>query len=299
MRQYRYFVAVAEELSFTRAAQRLSMAQPPLSQQIAKMERDLGVRLFDRDHRRVALTAAGEALLAECYALLEQEKRAREAVASVADVKSGRLRIAAMPSLLLGLLPAVLKDFGRRLPDVEIHVEELDDADQLERLAQQRIDVGLGRLSRPVDGFTVTDLGSEAVLAALPKDHPLAERRLVRLADLASDGFIMFRRSQAPDVYDAYIRACIAAGFQMRIADDRAVGDHSILGLVACGQGVALVPMTTSHVRVLGVTYRPLEPLPEATVHLSLCWRTRAVPRFAGEFASAVRRQVQALHQSK
>jgi DNA-binding transcriptional LysR family regulator len=109
----------------------------------------------------------------------------------------------------------------------------------------------------------------------------------------------MFRRSQAPGVYDAYLRACLAAGFQMRIADDRVVGDHSILGLVACGRGVALVPATTSHVRIQGVVYRPLASPDQASVHLSLCWRARAVPRFALEFTRAVRQQMRVLRASE
>ncbi|MFZ4486288.1 MAG: LysR family transcriptional regulator [Candidatus Nanopelagicales bacterium] len=292
LRQYRYFVAVAEELSFTKAAHRLSMAQPPLSQQIAKMERELGVRLFNRDHRHVTLTDAGEALLTECYALLEQEKRAREVVAAAGGLRGGRLRVGAMPSLLVGLLPGALALFRTEFPNVDVVAEELDDADQLERLSQQRLDLGLGRLQGTLEGFEITEFGSEPLVLAMPRDHRFADRRAVALRDFADDAFVMFRRSQAPHVYDTYLGACLRAGFQMRVSDESAVGDHSMLGLVACRRGIALVPLTTAQVRVPGVVFRRLSSPANACLPISLTWRRRAVPRFASAFARCLKSQL-------
>lgn len=291
LRQYRYFVAVAEELSFTRAAQRLCMAQPPLSQQIAKMERELGVRLFHRDHRTVSLTPAGEALLGECYQLLEQERRTRESIGLASSAPYGRLRVAAMPSLFLGLLPAALRDIRSQYPDLEIRVEELDDADQLDRLARHQLDIGLGRQRGQTAGFTVTDLGQEPLLVALPATHRLARRRAaVALAELASEDFVMFRRSQAPSVHDTYLEACASAGFRMKVVEDDAVGEHSILGLVACGQGVALVPATTAQIRLPDVVFRRVVKADKAKVPVTLTWRERVVPPLAAEFTAALRR---------
>lgn len=292
LRQYRYFVAVAEELSFTKAAKRLSMAQPPLSQQIAKMEGELGVRLFTRDHRSVALTESGVALLAECYALLEQEKRARDVVAEISGLSGGRLRVGAMPSLLVGLLPGALDILRSRLPDIDVVAEELDDADQVERLAQQRLDIGLGRLRGPLDGFEITEFGTEPIVVALPREHRLAHRRAVSLRDCAEESFVMFRRSQAPQVYDTYLAACMSAGFAMNVAEESSVGDHSMLGLVACRRGIALVPLTTAQVRVPGVVYRRLSGATDVRLPISLIWRRRAVPRFAAAFAGALKAQL-------
>lgn len=292
LRQYRYFVAVAEELSFTKAAQRLSMAQPPLSQQIAKMERELGVRLFNRDHRNVTLTETGSALLAECYALFEQEKRARDVVAEISGLSGGQLRVGAMPSLLVGLLPGALSLFRAKHPDVEVIAEELDDADQLERLAQQRLDVGLGRMRGPLEGFEITEFGTEPIVLALPRDHRFVDRRVVSLRDCSDEPFIMFRRSQAPHVYDTYLAACMKAGFAMNVIDESSVGDHSMLGLVACRRGIALVPLTTAQVRVPGVAYRKLSGATDVRLPISLMWRKRAVPRFAPDFAAALKAQL-------
>lgn len=292
LRQYRYFVAVAEELSFTKAARRLSMAQPPLSQQIAKMERELGVRLFNRDHRNVTLTEPGTALLTECYALFEQEKRARDVVAEVSGQSGGHLRVGAMPSLLVGLLPGALGIFRTKFPDVDVVSEELDDADQLERLAQQRLDIGLGRLRGPLEGFEITELGTEPIALALPRDHRFADRRAVSLRDCAEESFVMFRRAQAPQVYDTYLTACMSAGFAMSVAEESSVGDHSMLGLVACRRGIALVPLTTAQVRVPGVVYRRLSGATDARLPISLIWRKRAAPRFAAAFARALKAQL-------
>lgn len=287
LRHYRYFVAVAEESSFTRAAARLRMAQPPLSQQIGQVEHELGVRLFIRHPRGVELTSAGRLLLAESYVLLQQDARARELTRRASGPGHGPLRVASMPSIFTGLLPGAVRRIRSALPDLDLQVLELDAPDQLLALRQPSVDVGLGRVVHPPRGFEATSVGSEPVVVALPADHRLAETAApVDLAALAGETFVMFPRQLSSETYDAIIAACHAVGFSPR-GEEEAVGDHRILGMVACQRGVALLPMSTTRVRVAGVSYRGLIDDP-ATVALTALWRMRAEPPFLAELCAAI-----------
>jgi len=255
LRHLEQFVAVAEELSFTRAAARLRMAQPPLSQAIAKLERRLGVRLFDRHSQQVSLTAAGHVLLAEARTIL---RRAEEAARIVARVEGAwPLRIGCIPSALSGVLPDVIPAFRAAHPGVVPLIYEMEEREQLNALRRHDIDIGVCRLDTDPRDLAVTRLPDERLICALPDTHPMARRRRIHLADLSDEDFANFPRVNAPVANDAVISACAAAGFTPRIVHEVA-GDQSLLSLVACGLAVALVPSATAGMRMRRVAFRSL-----------------------------------------
>lgn len=255
LRSLEQFVAVAEELSFTRAAARLQMAQPPLSQSIAKLERRLGVRLFERGSRQVSLTTAGDVLLSEARVVL---RRADEA-ARIVGRTEGKwpLRIGSIPSALSGVLPAVIPAFRARHTDVLPLIYEMEERDQLDALRRRDLDIGVCRLNFHPPDLSVTRLPDERLICALHESHPLAGRRRVRLAELRDEDFVNFPRANAPVANDAVISACAASGFTPRIVHEVA-GDQALLSLVACDLAVALVPSATAGMQMAHVVFRPL-----------------------------------------
>jgi DNA-binding transcriptional LysR family regulator len=286
LRQLTYFVAVADELNFTRAAARLRMAQPPLSQAIAKLERQLGVALFDRSSRQVALTAAGRVLLAEARDLIDRTGEIDRLVAAARDGQVWPLRVACVPSALSGVLPAVLPGFRAAHPRIRPIVRELEQQPQLEALRRGIVDVGLCRLTSAPDGLAVHRLPDDRLECALPTGHPLAGTGPVHLAELAGEDFVAFPRAAAPIAYDALTAACAAAGFSPRIAYE-VDNDQALLSIVACGLAVSLVPTPTTVLRLRGVVYRPL--------HERYAVTPMAVARAAGEPPEAVRAFVAAV----
>jgi DNA-binding transcriptional LysR family regulator len=199
LRQLRYFVAVAEELHFTRAAARLGIAQPPLSQQVRRLEHDLGVQLFDRTHRHVQLTEAGRAFLTEAKHTLIQADRAVDAARRARKPQAGRLVIGAQATAEVSVFPRLLPRFLRRYPNVDVMLQTpLTPQEQVVMLKQHQIDVGFLRLPVRDAALIVFPLLHEPLLAVLPRRHPLARRRSVSLQELAASTFVMFRRSNAP-----------------------------------------------------------------------------------------------------
>lgn len=255
LRHLEQFVAVAEELSFTRAAARLRMAQPPLSQSIAKLERRLGVRLFERGSRQVSLTTAGHVLLAEARVVL---RRADEAARIVSRTEGmWPLRVGSIPSALSGVLPDVIPGFRAAQANVLPLIYEMEERDQLDALRHRDLDIGVCRLNFNPRDLAVTRLPDERLICALPETHPLAGRRRVRLAELRDEDFVNFPRANAPVANDAVISACAASGFTPRIVHEVA-NDQALLSLVACGLAVALVPSATAGMRMNHVTFRRL-----------------------------------------
>jgi DNA-binding transcriptional LysR family regulator len=196
LRQLRYFVAVADELHFTRAAARLGIAQPPLSQQVRRLERDLGAQLFERTNRRVQLTDVGRALLIEAKLTLAQADRAIEVAKGMRKPQPGRLVIGAQVTAEVSVLPRLLPRFLKRFPDVNVLLQSpLNPREQVAMLRGGQIDVGFPRLPIHDSALVVLPILYEALVAALPSRHPLARRRYVTLQELASSTFVMFRRS--------------------------------------------------------------------------------------------------------
>jgi DNA-binding transcriptional LysR family regulator len=254
LRQLRYFVAVAEELHFRRAAARLHVSQPPLSQQIQRLENELGCRLLARTRRRVQLTPAGEAFLRDARAMLAELDAAVNTARRIDAGQTGRLRVNFVGSALLSIVPGAVQRFRAAHPSVEIELRERPTVEQLRAVAAGVVDVGLVR--PPVD--SLGELHAETVLrertvAALPTDHPLARLRRVPVARLANEPLVLFPRAQAPGYHDLLVATIPGGGEVVQYAPEM----QTIIGLVAAGIGVALAPESVERLGLHGVTYRP------------------------------------------
>ncbi len=262
LRHLRYAVALADELHFARAAARLHIAQPPLSQQIKALEEELGVRLFDRTSRRVGLTDAGAAFIAEARRTLASAEHAIEAARRAARAETGRLAIGYVSSASYELLPAVLRAFRRRAPDVLLVLEEMNSSEQSRGVLAGTLDLGFVRRPPPTDRrLAGTVVWREPIVVAVPRDHPLAAPRAIRLRQLAVEPFVIFPARPRPSWADVALDLCRGAGFEPRVVQE-AVEMVSALSLVAAGIGVALVPGAVRAVRRPGVVFRPLTPAP-------------------------------------
>lgn len=258
LRHIRYFVAVAEECHFGRAAERLHIAQPPLSQQIRKLESDLGVLLLTRSTRKVELTPAGERYLERARAILAAVDDAAEEATRVAAGELGRLAIGFTGSATYELLPSLAPVLRRELPGIELELRgEMLTPDQVEALLDRSLDLGFLRPPVRHADIEVRVLRREPLIAVLPETHPLAGRSSVRLADLRDERFITYPSHHRSVVYEAVIDACQRAGFSPR--DTEEVRETSTLvSFVAAGLGVALVPASVQHLQITGARYRPL-----------------------------------------
>ena len=256
-RELRHFVAVAEELSFTRAAARLGMAQPPLSQSISRFERRLGTELFRRGPRRLpTLTPAGRVLLREARRILATIEETEQLLRSV-DGDVTPLRVGCIPSVISGLMPQVVPGYSSGRAPGSIYVYETEEAQLLDDVRDASVDVGLCRLRDGEAGVDAEVLVHEPLVCALPAAHPLASQPVVRLQQLATEEFVIFRRDDAPRAYDTIVAACHRAGFSPRTSL-HGTHDLSQLSIIACGLAVALMPRLSTAVTLAGVVYRPL-----------------------------------------
>jgi DNA-binding transcriptional LysR family regulator len=286
LRRIRYFMAVAEELHFGRAAARLHIAQPPLSAQIQQLERELGVQLFDRTNRRVRLTKEGEVFLGEAVVLLEQYERAVQAVHQASSGLLGRIVVAGVASAFDEILPTVIPRFRAGHPDVVLSLREADTAEALAALARGSLDVAFVRLERGDDEIAVRPLRREKFAVAVPARHPLAGQAEVGLGDLATEAFVMPLRSVASSYFDQLLDACRRAGFNPRIAH-QSNSIQSQVGFVACGLGVALVPRTEHLLQRSNVVFLPLKE-DIAVTEVSLAWSQLRQPRVVQRFLDVV-----------
>ncbi len=275
LRHLRYFVAVADELHFGRAALRLRIAQPPLSRQIRDLERELGAELFSRVKGRVALTHAGAAFLGEARRTLAQAERAGEVARRAARGEVGRLTVGFVEAATYsGVLADVLGVFRARRPDVGLELSELSSRQQAEALREGRIDVGVLH-TVPLDAAEW--LGVERVLddpavVALPREHRLARRARVPLAELAGEPLLMLRRPSGRGLHDRMVAACEAAGFAPSVVQE-AGQLQTLVGLVGAGVGATFVPRSFETLRRPGVLYRPLAGV-EVDMGTWAVWRT-------------------------
>ncbi|QBI19770.1 LysR family transcriptional regulator [Egibacter rhizosphaerae] len=267
LRTLRTFVAVAEELHFGRAAARLHLAQSAVSQQVAQLERDVGVALLARTSRRVELSRAGEAFLVEARRTLDAAGSARRAARRAAAGETGWLRIGFVDSAAYDLLPRLLAAFHQRRPEVRLELQELSTEAQLEGVGDD-VDVSITRDTDPLNGVELTPLVDEPLLAAVDDGHPLAEREAVDLAELAAEPFVLFPREHVPMVYDHLVAVCRLAGFRPR-EGAQALQYATMLGLVTAGYGVAVVPAAVRVVGSAHVRYLPLRD-PQATSRLAI-----------------------------
>lgn len=274
LRHLRYFVTVAEELHFGRAASRLHMAQPPLSQQIKRLERELGVQLFERTRRKVELTLTGELLLAEARRALAQADRVLDLARDVRTGEAGRVRIGFVGSALYGPLPALLQALRRQAPKITLSILEMETGPQVTGLVNDELDLGFMRPPpEAVPPLAVRVLLSEELVAALPQQHPHPEGEPVPLAALATEPFVLFPASHGHGFWDVVMRACASAGFVPHIVYE-AEHVHTMAGMVASGLGVSLLPASMRRLSLDGLRYEDIEgdaPL----LPLALAWDPR------------------------
>ena len=258
LRHLRYFVAVAEERHFGKAAARLHIAQPPLSQAIKQLEAALGVELLTRTTRRVELTPAGRRYLDRARAVLASVDAAGAEAARIANGGIGQVAIGFTGSATYELLPSLARVLRRDLPGIELDLKgEMLTPDQVSALLDETLDIGLLRPPVREPEVDVRVLRREPLIAALPASHPLAERTTVRLADLRDEPFICYPSRHRSVVYDAVFDACQQAGFVPSVVQE--VGETATLvSFVAGGLGVALVPASVRHLQITGSQYRPL-----------------------------------------
>lgn len=275
LRKLRYFLTVAEELHFGRAAQRLHLAQPPLTRQISALETELGFRLFDRTSRTVTLTAQGQHFLPYARAALEHARLAQDIAAKLAAGSTGQLVVGYASSIALSeLFSQTLQAFAQRFPDVQLTLVESASGSMHTHVLDGRIDVGMSRLLPEAGqtGVEALSLGQEPLVAALCSDNPLASQDEVTLAQLSEYPLILF-----PSDYGSGLNGSIEHLYQRRGLALRPgpAGRQitSIIALVAAGQGVSLVPQCTRTLAREGVVYRPLAD-PEAWVHLLILTRS-------------------------
>ena len=262
LRQLRYFVAVAEELHFRRAAARLHISQPPLSTQIAALEAELGVVLLARTRRRVALTPAGAAFLREARAILAGVDAAAATARAIDSGLEGVLRVSFVGSALLSIVPGIVQRFRAARPLVQIALRERPTSAQLEAVRTGIADIGLVRPPVEPDPELVTELVlRERTVAALPAGHPLASLRRVPLRRLAAEPLVLFPREQAPGYHDLLTGRLAATGTVPRVVQD-APETITIIGLVAAGIGVSPVAASVANLALPGVVYRPLAGAP-------------------------------------
>jgi DNA-binding transcriptional LysR family regulator len=284
LRHLRYFVTVAEELHFTRAAERLQIRQPPLSIQIRRLEEELGAPLFRRLSRGVELTEAGKFLLPEARAILARVDRAAEEVWHLARGESGKLRVGfAGATYFQPLLPAIVREYRRRYPQVELLPEQSNTPAMLSGLDSACLDAAFVRPPiSGVDRIAVDALIEEQTLAVLPTGHSLSGASSVALESLASETFILFPRAIGYGLYDSIISACHRAGFSPRLGQD-APQITSIIPMVAAGFGVSVVPYSTRQIQVEGAVFKPISGVaPRASIGLAYRRdeRSRAVRNF-------------------
>lgn len=278
LRQLEAFVAVADELHFSRAAERLQMAQSPLSQRIKSLERELGVELFARTNRRVALTGAGKVVLREARATLRAATATRRAAERARTGRAGVLRVGFVASAAFLQLPSLLRDVRERAPDVRIELQRLDSVAQIEALESDAIDVGIARSSPPErDDIRARPLQAEPLLAVLPSTHRLVGTRSAALEALSGDPWVLPRSGGGTDLVARVLRACAAAGFTPSVAHE-APDLPSVLGLVAGGLGVSLVPLGIARLGVPGVTTVALDSGDRVALPATLLWHRDRVP---------------------
>ena len=266
LRQLRYFTTLAEELNFTRAAERLHISQPPLSAQIAQLEDELGVKLFHRTSRRVELTDAGAAFLRDVRIIQNRLKDATQRVRQIDAGLAGRLEVGLSGSHFLGPLPQLIGELALSHPDVRVILNEMAPNDQLEALREQRIDVSISRQSIEDDLLCSCKLWDDPLLVALPPGHHLVKKPRLTLSQLSNEKFVMLRRETSTFAERIFL-ACAAQGFSPDV--EQTVGEvPAQLSLVAAGLGIALVPTSTSTFQPHALDFRSLdEPGLEASVH--------------------------------
>jgi len=271
IRHLRYFVAVADELHFGRAAGRLHIAQPPLSRQIHALESELGVQLFRRGGRSIELTGAGRAFLPAARTALSEFERSLSVVRRAATTDVAQLHVGYGWSATFEVLPAVGQKLRQRHPEIGLVAHEMWNAELLEALVAATVDVGVTRYPELVPQLAYETIRNEPAVVVLPAGHPLASRAEIPLAALAQEQIILFPRELAPRLYDELLAMCRGAGFEPMVRQESFHTDWD-LGLLGVGGRIALAPAAISSNAPAGVVVVQLTP-PAPRMTMTVCWR--------------------------
>lgn len=272
LRHLRYFVAAAEELHFTRAAERIGIAQPALSQQMQKLERELGTPLFHRERRRITLTDAGAVLLEEARRLLADFGRTVSRVEEIGRGETGTLVVAFAASVMFVALPKLIRRFRTQFPDVRLELLELNSAQQVEGIASGAIDLGFVREAQLHESLQERTILREPLVVAVAKSHRLAGRKRVALRELAGDDFVLFPRDVSPGLHARVTSLCLDAGFSPRIVQvSREL--YTTVSLVESGLGVTIIPSSIRKMGWTGVRYLAIAAA-DASTRIDMTWRT-------------------------
>ena len=297
LRHLRYFVAVAEELHFRHAAERLYVAQPAVSEQVRKLEQELGVRLFDRTNRSVSLTVPGAALLDEARGVLRQAEIAQQAARSARDREVGRLRIGYMPDALPAPVLQALVHFKAAAPGIELAFASGRPLQLVDDLRKQRLDVALVSLPAPVEGLLVTPLGADRAVAAVPEGHPMGGHAALSPERIGDGPLVLLPRVANPAFYDSVLACWREQRLSPRPVEvTEPLAEHALLA-VAAGAGIGVLPESAAaRHSVSGVRIVPLTPAPAC--ELAAVTRDEASTSVAALIGLA-RRAVQAPERAK
>lgn len=286
----RYFVVLAEELHFSRAAAKLSITQPPLSSAIKSLEEELGVQLLIRDSKHVELTQAGIAFLEEARQILERLSRASQVAKIIAKGMRGRLDVGVTGSLIYREVPMIVRRFNLEMPDVDVQLREMSSAEQMSELMRGQLHAGFINGETPPPQLASTPLAHDEFVVCLPEDHPQAMKRRVDMKRLANERFVMFSRDVAPANYDNVIAIFSRAGIHPQTTH-AARQWLAIVAMVANGLGVSLVPRSLSRSRVQGVRFVPLagEAMPAPAM---LVWNPDVYPSTLDSFLQCAKRVI-------
>lgn len=297
LRHLRYFVAVAEELHFNRAAERLHMAQPPLSQQIKQLEGELGVELFDRrTKRQVQLTEAGQVFLQATYRILAQVDQAIRDTQRAGQGETGTLIVGFTSTVVYDVLPTILSQYRQQFPNVNLVLQELTTTQQEEAFQNHQIEVGFCHPPLKDEQLELEAILQENLVVALPESHPLAHETMIPIWSLANESFVLFPRHLGPGFYDQIVSFCHQANFSPNVVQE-AVQLQTIIGLVSANMGIAFVPASLQNLQRAGVVYKPLQGQPPH-VEIAIAWRPDYVTSVLREFLTVVRRYVKEIKAS-
>lgn len=286
-RHLRYFLMLAEELHFGRAAQRLSISQPPLSLNIQHLEASVGAQLFNRNSRGVQLTAAGLAFVPAARALIEQAGAAAREARDVAEGQSGQLRIGFPGTMLYCGLPQILSRFQTSHPRLRLVLRELSSSEQLSELLRDQLDVGFVHTPRVPAGYDQVLVVSQPLVACLPADHALAGQTSLRLHELSRQDLVVVSRSVSPDYHERILSLCEHAGWMPPVVHELR---HwlSVVSLVSQGLGVALVPQALQQSALAGAVFVPLRDV-DVRYDTHCLWRTDRDQIALRDFVQAVK----------
>jgi DNA-binding transcriptional LysR family regulator len=298
LRHLNYFITVAEELHFGRAAKRLNISQPPLSQQIRQLEEEIGVRLFNRTKRRVEITPAGVVFLAEARRIMTMSKDAVRSTIRADKGEIGRLAMGFIGSANYSVLPQVIREYRRRFQNVELSLTEMNTSHQLEALLGGNIHVGFLRSPQGIKekGLAVEPVFQEPLVVALPRNHPLKREKTLPIRRLAKDSFIMIPRQLGPGFFDDLIVLCQKEGFSPSIVLE-ASQFHTVIGLVAAGLGIAVVPASMERSRIEGVIFRKITG--GAKTVLNMAWLANNESLVLKNFIDVARKVARSIHSNK